>query len=309
MGSISKSKGDLNSSKAFWPEKELYSKKREDTVPEVLPPAMREALAKKAPAQTDAKARLIEDYIRRFQMVTGGGLYIDGFAAPQKRDKEDAWTARRVLEIKPKRLRRFWLCDVDPRGVEQLKELKAKHHNPAAQRRVVVYEGDFNRRVDEIIKSGRIKRRSAVFAFLDQRNTECHWATVQKLAAHEGRTKIEMLYFLGVGWLIRSLKTSSTPKRLSEIDQWWGGPGWRDLKELTQTEISEVVSKRFQNELGYTYATGWPIFLEEDSTRKAFVLIHATDHPLAPKLMSKAFHSIYGDRAGTPTDTQGDLFE
>ncbi len=291
----------------LWSDEELFSRKREDTIP-LLPPAMREALAKRAPAQTDAKSRLIEDYIRRFQMVTRGGLYIDGFAAPQKRHAEDAWTARRVLEIEPKRIRTFWLCDMDPKGVGQLKRLKDIHHGSVPSRRVFVFEGDFNERVDEIIRSGRIKARSAVFAFLDQRNTECHWSTVRKLAEHKGRTRIEMLYFLGVGWLIRSLKTSRRPERLAEIDKWWGNGEWRELKDKSQTEISEIVSARFQKELGYKYATGWPIYLQEDSKRRAFVLIHATDHPEAPKLMSKSFHSIYGDREGAPNHSQGDFF-
>ena len=63
------------------------------------PLAIRQAAAERAPAQTDAKSKLIAEYLSRFQLVTKGGLYIDGFAAPQKRDRLDSWTARRVLEI------------------------------------------------------------------------------------------------------------------------------------------------------------------------------------------------------------------
>ena len=51
------------------------------------------------PDQTNAKSKLIANYISKFQRVTKGGLYIDGCAAPQSRDHEEAWTARRVLEI------------------------------------------------------------------------------------------------------------------------------------------------------------------------------------------------------------------
>jgi hypothetical protein len=60
-------------------------------------------------------------------------------------------------------------------------------------------DGDFNRPVDDILKSGRILPRTAVFALLDQRNTECHWATVEKLARQKRSMKVEMLYFLGIG--------------------------------------------------------------------------------------------------------------
>ena len=178
-----------------------------------------------------------------------------------------------------------------------------------ATRDFYVLEGDFNERVEHIIRSGRIKRRSAVFALLDQRNTECHWATVQRLAGHKGRTRIELLYFLGTGWLLRFLTQSRTPERLAQLDRWWGGPGWRGSKGRTQLEITVEVAARFQNELGYKFSSAWPIFLSEDGKKKAFVLIHATDHPEAPQLMRRAYQVIYGEREGTPTDAQRPLFE
>ena len=144
---------------------------------------------------------------------------------------------------------------------------------------------------------------------LDQRNTECHWETVRKLAAYQGRTRIELLYFLGTGWLLRSLKTARKPERLAAIDEWWGSAGWRDLRDKTQIEIAQHVSKRFQNELGYKYANWWPIYLREAGKRKAFHLIHATDHDEAPKLMRRSFQQIYGDREGSPTDPQITMFD
>lgn len=77
-------------------------------------------------------------------MVTHGGLYIDGFAAPQSRDFREAWTARRVLELEPKWIRHFWLCDMDPGGVEHLKWLKEQHAGKPKGRTVSVMKGDFN---------------------------------------------------------------------------------------------------------------------------------------------------------------------
>ena len=265
-------------------------------------------MAESAPAQTDAKSRLIASYIAKFQLVTGGGLYIDGFAAPQSRGHKDAWTARRVLKISPPRLRTFWLCDNDPEGVEMLRELKVEHHGKPKGRRVFVFPGDFNDRVDQILASGRIKNRTAVFAFLDQRTAECHWSTVRRLAAFKGRTRIEQLYFLGVGWLHRSLTQSKTPERLAELDRWWGSRNWEDLKDMTQVELSWVVAQRFQSELGYTYSNLWPIYLKEGSRRTAFTLIHASDHPEASKLMRRAYEEIYGCKEGSPTDAQADFF-
>jgi three-Cys-motif partner protein len=284
---------------------------RSDAPTSVIPPetpALALAMSSRAPAQTDAKSRLIAEYLTRFQLVTRGGLYIDGFAAPQSRAHPEAWTARRVLEITPPRLRTFWLCDIEPEGLAQLRDLKRKHHLKPRSRKVFVMDGDFNRRVDDILASGRILPRTAVFALLDQRNTECHWSTVQKLARHKHSMKIEMLNFLGIGWLHRSLLTSHRAARLAELDRWWGGPEWTELKGLTQIEIATGMARRFQKELGYRFASPWPVFLREDGQRVPFFLIHASDHPEAPKLMTRAFTMIYGDRAGTLAHSQKEMF-
>lgn len=143
-----------------------------------------------------------------------------------------------------------------------------------------------------------------MFALLDQRNTECHWATVQALAARKGRRKIELLYFMGVSWLHRSLRSSSTEKRLAEIDRWWGGAGWRDILNQSQNDIMEAMAQRFHLELGYEFVRSYPIFQREKGEKKAFYLIHASDHPDAGKLMTRAFKKVVGDVAGAPGDSQ-----
>lgn len=261
-----------------------------------------------APIQTASKSKLVAEYITNFQRVTKGGLYIDGFAAPQSRMHEDAWTARRVLEIEPKRLRTFWLCDVDTKGLAQLRSLKSKHHTKPKSRRVFVLEGDFNKTVQNILKSGRLTRRAAIFALLDQRTTECHWATVQALAARKGRTKIELLYFMGTSWLHRSLTQSSTPKRLAEIARWWGDETWKELVELKQHEIAGVMASRFSEELDYAHVNAYPVKQDIAGTKTSFYLIHASDHPEAPKLMTRAYLKIVGDISGSPADSQMDMF-
>lgn len=256
------------------------------------------------PLQTNDKSRLIADYIANFQRVTRGGLYIDGFAAPQSRQHEEAWTARRVLEVRPARIRTFWLCDVDPGGLGQLRKLKSLHHAPKKQRRVFVMEGDFNKTVKTILKSTRLTRRAAIFALLDQRNTECHWATVRALAARAGRHKIELMYFFGASWMHRSLGTSKDPKRLNEIEKWWGNSSWRSLLDLTQAEAAQKFSQRFEEELRYKHVNYYPLFGDRADKKPAFFLIHASDHPEAPKLMARSYVKVIGDVSGTPADTQ-----
>ncbi len=262
---------------------------------------------RRPPDQTNAKSRLIASYLSKFQLVTKGGLYIDGFAAPQSRDHEEAWTARRVLEITPPRLRTFWLCDIEPRGLLQLRRLKERHHRNPPSRRVFVMDGDFNQVVKSLLKNDRLTRSAAIFALLDQRNTECHWATVKALAARAGRTKIELLYFLGTSWIHRSLATAERPERLAEIDRWWGGNGWSALLDLTQTQIVRIMADRFAQELGYRFVKAYPITLDDGGQKVAFYLIHASDHPDAPKLMDRAFIEILGDFPGVDLGLQKTL--
>lgn len=305
MGRISSGRGEVGTDNLF---KDLAFS-REKKSPFLLETSGRGlATAPKPPDQTNSKSKLIAEYISNFQQITKGGLFIDGFAAPQRRSHEDAWSAARVLAIEPARLRTFWLCDLEPEGLAQLKKLKALHHQKPRWRRVFVMEGDFDQTIDSILASGRITPKSPTFAFMDQRNMECQWATVQKLARFRSKRKIQLMYFLGTGWVMRSIKSSTTEAKLQEITRWWGGDGWKELDGMKQPDIALKVARRFEEELGYRHVKSYPILLVEGSTRVAFHLIHASDHELAPVLMARAYLKICGDIANSPVDSQGDLF-
>jgi three-Cys-motif partner protein len=152
------------------------------------------------PLWTENKARLIGEYIKLFTYITKHGAYIDGFAAPQRRHRVDLCSAKMVLEAEPKRVRDFWLCDLDPGGLRILHEIA--NANKAKGRRIEIVGGDFNVTVDAILASGRIKEKTASFSLLDQRTFECSWNTVQKLARHKTTKKIEIFYFLATGSII-----------------------------------------------------------------------------------------------------------
>ncbi len=105
------------------------------------------------PLWTENKARLIQEYIKLFTYVTKHGAYIDGFAAPQRRERSDLCSAKLVLEAEPQRVRELWLCDIDPKGIALLHEIKAAHESK--RRRIHVMEGDFNATISTILASGR----------------------------------------------------------------------------------------------------------------------------------------------------------
>jgi len=108
----------------------------EQEIPILSPPEGTDFKSLRHPLWTENKAKLIRDYIRLFTFVTKHGTYIDGFAAPQQRDKKEFCSANLVLQARPPWMREFWLCDRDPKGVGLLEEIKA-----ADARRLTRIEG------------------------------------------------------------------------------------------------------------------------------------------------------------------------
>lgn len=201
-------------------------------------------------------------------------------------------------------MRDFWLCDVEPAGVALLRDIRAA--SPFEKGRTVeVLEGDFNKLVDQILASGRIKDSTATFALLDQRTFECHWSTVRKLARHkQNGLKIELFYFLGSSWLERAI--IGTTRNKQKIDKWWGRKDWLTLLNLTRMERAELFRRRFVEELGYSHVFVWPIFDRGEAGGNAlYHMIHCTDHSFASDLMHSAYQKI--TRSNAPD--QRDLFE
>jgi three-Cys-motif partner protein len=116
---------------------------------------------------------------------------------------------------------------------------------------------------------------------------ECYWETVKQLAAYKQppNNKIEILYFLGVGWLHRSM---SGIRHTDRMDKWWGRTDWRTLKGMKHADIAELVRDRFETELRYRFAAAYPIYDREEGNRVMYYMVHASDHDEAPMLMVRA---------------------
>ncbi|HEY0758727.1 MAG TPA: three-Cys-motif partner protein TcmP [Acidisarcina sp.] len=260
---------------------------------------------------SDHKARFIQHYLQYFVQITKHGTYIDGFAGPQYLDKLDAWTAALVLASEPKWLRHFYLCELAQNSAKCLRDLVGSQPIPMSKsgrrlpRKVDVVSGDFNLTIEGILASGRIAQKEATFCLLDQRTFECHWQTLVTLSQYKQppHKKIELLYFLGVGWLHRAfsgLRNDETALK------WWGRPDWRDLLDMNCWSIAEAVRRRFSDELGYKFSAAYPIFDREEGNKIMYYMIHASDHEDAPALMvrahSKAVRSL-------PAETQMTLLD
>jgi len=279
---------------SLWTEEELPRS------PERLPEKNFKSL--RFPLWTQNKARLIQEYLRLFVYVTHHGTYIDGFAAPQESAHPDTWAAKLVLELEPKWFREFWLCDVDPKGILKLEALKQEHES--RRRKIEVISGDFNKTVYSILSAGRIKEKTATFALLDQRTFECEWQTVISLSRHKTGTKIELFYFFPTGWVDRSLAAVQADETIAKVQRWWGRDDWRDLRGLDSVHRAKMVSKRFEDELGYGKATVYPIHSERRGGRVMYHMIHATDHPEASPLMVRAYRKMSGRSEIDPAEAQ-----
>lgn len=251
----------------------------------------------KHPIWTENKAKLIAEYLRLFTMVTKHGVYIDGFAAPQERDRLDLCSANLVLRNQPEWINKIWLFDKDARGIKILDELAASHRT--RKRKIEVIAGDFNDTVQQVLDSGHVSAKAATFALLDQWTFQCDWATVEKLARHKPQldpetTKIEIFYFLATGWLDRSIAAVRKPETAAKVDRWWGRDDWRTLQGMQSLTRANLFAKRFKDELGYKHVYPYAIHDRSRNARTMYHMIHATDHPDASPLMLRAYRRVSG---------------
>ncbi|TXL78832.1 three-Cys-motif partner protein TcmP [Vineibacter terrae] len=244
------------------------------------------------PIWTKNKSQLIDRYLYYFILVTKHGSYIDGFSGPQRVNDSDLWSAKLVMERQPRWLRTLVLCELSPTKVRMLEELRnaqpprnATKKEP--RREIKIIGGDFNANAGAALQAAQIKDRTAAFCLLDQRTFECHWKTIKTIARFKSvGHKIELFYFLPIGWLKRAF---SGVRDNAILDRWWGRSDWDELKNLASPDIASLVCQRFRKEFGYSSVVAWPIRNRRHRGSIMYYMIHATDHPAAPKLMGRAY--------------------
>jgi three-Cys-motif partner protein len=241
------------------------------------------------PVWTEQKALFIKRYMQLFVMVTKCGTYIDAFAGPQYPAKPEMWAANLVLENRPKLLRHFYFFETDPNKFPQLADLVAGQELPYG-RTIKASPLDCNLGIRELLAQGVIADKEPTFALLDQHSTECDWETVRALASHKaaGHHKIELFYFLANGWLGRTLANT---KDEDSLDRWWGSRDWTKLRAMRSEERGQMLAARFERELGYACATPYPIY--DEGSQVMYFLVHATDHPKAQGLMTRAYRNVH----------------
>jgi three-Cys-motif partner protein len=242
------------------------------------------------PLWTQNKARLISRYLYYFVLVTKHGTYIDGFGGPQSPDNEDMWAAKLVIESRPRWLRTLVLGDIEASQVARIRSMVEgqlpRDTKKEPKREIHVLQGDFNSKVADALSY--VNAKQAAFCLLDQRTFECDWATVEKVAKYKKTgTKIEIFYFLPVGWFARAVSGLRNPE--THLKKWWGRDDWNKLASQRTRTLADLTVQRFRQELGYEHAHPWPIYEKPSGGRVLYYMIHASDHDQAPGLMRRAY--------------------
>ncbi len=243
-----------------------------------------------APVWTENKAQLIQRYLRYFVYITKHGTYLDLFAGPQRPGCANSWAAQMVLANEPRWLRNFALFEKDPKKIAHLEKLK-RDQPQKPKRTILLHRGDMNTNLPSYLKKHPVTE--ACFCLIDQHTFECHWSTVTALASHKPNgNKIEIFYFLAQGWLDRAI--AALKNRDVALSRWWGNDDWKILRQKPVADRGRMLADRFKNELGYKYSLPYPIFERDQggAGKIMFWMIHASDHPEAPKLMVRAYRNV-----------------
>ncbi len=242
------------------------------------------------PVWTERKAKLIQHYLYLFVQITKHGTYIDGFAGPQNEKDQESWAAKLAIDCEPKWMRNFYLFDKNKKQYECLIQLKNSQPDEPS-REINVECGDFNKLVHKFFKKWPIGKKEATFCLLDQRTFECHWSTVEAIAKHKkSGYKIEIFYFLPISWLDRAFSGLKKNKK-KILKAWWGRDDWEKIINDRNSNRVLLFCKRFQKDLEYNYVDPWPIYEKRGGGRIMYYMIHATDHPAAPKLMRRSYEA------------------
>ena len=266
-----------------------------------LRPVKPRARPRKAPVEVGAplwtidKSRLIDEYIHHFLIVTKHGVYLDLFAGPQHASDMENWSVRRVLRRRTKgnpSIRHYAVCDSNPDQVRRLRGLGQTH--PSFR----VYADDANACVHQMLEEAPITEKTACFCLIDQRTFECHWATVEAVARYKrAGYKIELFYFLAQGWIDRAWASTKKEGRLAA---WWGNAAYEEFRALSSIDRAQTLCRRFSAELGYRYSDPFAIYEKGEGSRTMYYMIHASDHPAACNLMSRAYQQVQPPHCPTP---------
>src|SRR4030095_7539652 len=169
------------------------------------------------------KLRLLHDYLGHnsgFLKATTKAhrrYYVDLFAGPGQVSADHGATVTDgsplvALRAGPPAFTQLFWVEQKEAFADSLRAHRGEH----SDRDIVVYQGDANNTVDEVL--GTLPRTYPVLAFLDPRGPELAWETVRKLAAHKapGFPRIELLILFPYNMAVARLMPLDTSRMVSD---------------------------------------------------------------------------------------------
>jgi three-Cys-motif partner protein len=266
------------------------------------------------------KLDILSEYLDGFTTASKGQskiVYLDLFAGDPRRNfargtgEPMVGSPHRALAIANARFTHLRFCELTGPAAELKADLE---HSFPGDVRYEVIPGDSNATIHPTLAALRADDAgwAPTFAFVDPDGPDCHWTTLQALAAHKGpdtavgtRFKVEF-WFLFATMLNRMLPLDPTkearPADEDQITAVYGTDQWRLIYEMrkagkingaqARAEYVNLMRWRIEKVLGYRQTH--PLDVPNEDGRAIYTMILATDHPIGAEIMT----SIYSNNAG-----------
>ena len=262
------------------------------------------------------KLEVLENYLKVYRQVAGGGTFIDAFAGTGRGvsiqgSEQETCDGSSLIAAKSGAFSRLHLIEKDPEAVRVLTtEIQTL---PLGQlQKAHIHHDDCNTIIPELLASDECDISKPCFALLDQDSTQLDWDTIEALATWKtyeppltlsGRPKmckVELWILFNSYQAIYRLwprDRAKYPNSFSPetLDRLFGGRNtWWDLWK-DRAPSSALVARFAERlrELDYQYVRS-QLIRDPDTDRPQYQMFHATDHPSALSLMRWAKRTTDG---------------
>jgi three-Cys-motif partner protein len=263
---------------------------------------------------TRAKLEILDKYLRAFARASKGAserIYLDAFAGEGRgidrlTGEEFQGLARIALEVEDPPFTKLRYFELPPHAAG----LERRLHEEYPDRDVVVYPGDCNEAITEVLADLKDFKWAPTFAFLDPDGMELAWSTLEVLADHKKgyrpkgsdklEYKVEMWMVFQSSGLIRTLALD--PEKLRDADahratRLFGTGGWRAMYEGRREEDIDgataragyvnLMRWRLEQALGYEWTH--PLEIKNLKGIPICHMILATDNPAGTNIMGDLY--------------------
>ena len=262
------------------------------------------------------KLEVLENYLKMYRQVAGGGTFIDAFAGTGRgvsiQDSEqETCDGSSLIAAKSGSFSRLHLIEKDSECFRAL-TTEIQSLRPNLFQKISVHPGDCNTIIPELLASEDCDVSKPCFALLDQNSTQLDWNTIELLAtwktyepplALSGRPKmckVELWILFNSHQVIFRLwprDRTKYPNSFSPetLDRLFGGRHiWWDLWD-DRAPASALVARFAERlrDLDYQYVRSQPI-RDPATGRPQYQMFHATDHPSAISFMRWAKRTTDG---------------